>query len=126
MEQRHKRHSIATVLLWPERRHPVEWKVEDRYYLNLENPKLNAWVVYNQIAQWSAAVFDRALETTVFERDEADIETAKRAVEGFISRYYNKDISPDRWMEALSPRSEMELACDVGIAAAASKNLSLS
>jgi hypothetical protein len=105
----------------------VEWRVEDRYYLNIEDPKLNAWVVYNQFAQWSAAVFDRVLESTVFEREERDVETAKRAVEGFISRYYNKNVAPDRWMEALSPRSELELTSDVAVLdPGCSKNLSLS
>ena len=112
--------------LWPSGDEHVEWRVEDRYYLNIEDPKLNAWVVYNQFGQWSAAVFDRALETTVFEREEKDVETAKRTVEGFISRYYSKEISSDRWMEALSPR-EFEIAADVAVLdPACSKNLSLS
>ena len=105
----------------------MEWRVEDRYYLNIEDPKLNAWVVYNQFAQWSAAVFDRVLESTVFERQERDVETAKQAVEGFISRYYSKEVSADRWMESLSPRSELDLASDVAILdPECSKNLSLS
>ena len=93
----------------------MEWRVEDRFYLNVEQPKLNAWVVYNQFARWSAAVFDRALESTVFERDENDLESAKRVVEGFISRYYSKEIAPDRWVEALTPRSDMGPTPDLDI-----------
>jgi hypothetical protein len=105
----------------------VEWRIEDRFYLNIEEPKLNAWVVYNQFARWSAAVFDRVLETTVFERDETDLDTAKRAVEGFISRYYNKEVHPDRWVEALSPRNEGGLPSDPGVLDPAfPKNISLS
>jgi hypothetical protein len=111
--------------LWPSGDEHVEWRVEDRYYLNIEDPKLNAWVVYNQFGQWSAAVFDRALEMTVFERDEKDVETAKRTIEGFISRYYGEEISSDRWMEALSPR-EYEIASGAVLDPACSKNLSLS
>jgi hypothetical protein len=106
---------------------PVEWRIEDRFYLNIEDPKLNGWVVYNQFGKWSAAVFDRVLEATVFERQEADVETAKRAVEGFISRYYSKEISPDRWMEALSPRSVLELPSEISMLdPECSKDLSLS
>lgn len=105
----------------------MDWRVEDRFYLNVEEPKLNAWVVYNQFARWSAAVFDRVLESTVFERDESDLETAKRTVEGFISRYYSKEIHPDRWVEALSPRSEIGSTSDPNaLDAALLKNVSVS
>jgi hypothetical protein len=91
----------------------VDWRIEDRYYVRIEEPKLNAWVVYNQWSRWSVAVFDRAAETTVLELEEADLGNAKRLVESYIKQTYGKDIAPDRWMEALTPRGGPEACHDV-------------
>jgi hypothetical protein len=92
----------------------VDWKIEDRYYLRIEEPKLNAWVVYNQWSRWSAAIFDRAAQVTVLELEEEELASAKRLVESYILQSYGQDVA-DRWMEDLTPRGGLEARGDVAL-----------
>jgi len=92
--------------LWPGGEFAVDWRVEDRFFLKMEDPKLNAWVVYNQSSRWSVEVFDRSAETTVLTQEEPELDEAKKTVQRFIWQKYRKDIAADSWTEALTPRSE--------------------
>lgn len=93
----------------------MNWRIEDRYYLRMEEPRINAWAVYNQWSRWSVAVFDRSSETIVLELEEPELATAKRLVESYIRQTYGKAIPPDRWMEALSPRNAPEARNEVTV-----------
>jgi hypothetical protein len=78
----------------------VERRVGDHHYVKLDNPQFTASITYNPLRRWSASVFDRAANRTVHEsHDEAELDGAKRFVEGFIKGRYQKDIGPYRWIE---------------------------